>query len=60
MIQASKFNFDLSSDEIYNAVYFLMLVVMGYRMVPYFAEKYILLFDLNHMKLSEIPYTKIF
>ena len=37
-----------------------MLVVLGFLMVPYHAEKYILLFDLDNMKISEIPYSVLF
>ena len=33
-----------------------MLVVMGIRTVPYHAEKYVCIFDLNNMPISEIPF----
>ena len=52
IVRADKFDLNLSVEENFNIVYFLMLVVLGYRMVPYHAEKYILLFDLNDMALT--------
>ena len=52
IIRADKFDLNLSIEENFNIVYFLMLVVLGYRMVPFHAEKYILLFDLNDMALT--------
>lgn len=33
-----------------------MLVVLGYRTVPYHAEKYVCIFDLNNAALSELPF----
>ncbi len=37
-----------------------MLVVLGYRMVPYHAEKYNLILDLNDISLTKIPYKYMF
>lgn len=37
-----------------------MYVVQRFRMVPYHAEKYLLVIDLNDMKVSKIPYMKIY
>ena len=59
-IQADKFDFSLSIDHNYNPVYFLLLVVLGYRTVPYHAEKYINIFDLCNMNMTEIPYMYLY
>lgn len=32
-----------------------MIVVIGYRMIPYHVEKYITIFDLNNLPLSDVP-----
>lgn len=37
ILRADKFDYKLSLDENYNSVYFLMLVVLGFRAVPYYA-----------------------
>lgn len=60
IIRADKFDYNLSIDENYNPVYYLMLVVLGYRTVPYHAEKYINIFDLCNMNMTEIPYMYLF
>lgn len=41
--------------EHFNSVYFLMLVVLGYKMTPYHAEKYTLLVDFNDISFRDIP-----
>ena len=56
IIRADKFDFSKTIDEAYNPVYFLLLVVLGYRTVPYHAEKYINIFDLCNMNMTDIPY----
>ena len=37
ILRADRFNTNIEIDENFNAVHFLMLVVKGYRMVPYHA-----------------------
>ena len=37
-----------------------MYIVQRYKMVPYHAEKYLLVIDLNGMNVSEIPYMKLY
>lgn len=37
-----------------------MLVVLGYRMVPYHAEKFNLIMDLNNISLANIPYRYLY
>lgn len=37
-----------------------MLVVLGFRTVPYYAEKYICIFDLCDMNVTEIPYKYLY
>jgi hypothetical protein len=37
IIRADKFDYSLTIDQNYNPVYFLMLVVLGFRTVPYHA-----------------------
>ena len=60
IIRADKFDYSLSIEQNYNPVYFLMLVVIGFRNVPYHAEKYINIFDLCDMNMTEIPYKYLF
>jgi hypothetical protein len=60
IIRADKFDYSLSIEQSYNPVYFLMLVVLGFRTVPYHAEKYINIFDLCDMNMTEIPYKYLF
>ena len=38
----------------------MLLVVIGYMMVPYHAEKYVFLVDINNMSFSDIPYKYLF
>jgi hypothetical protein len=35
IVRADKFDLKMTVDENYNYVYYLMLVVLGYRMVPH-------------------------
>ena len=37
VIQAGQFDYSLSIEENFNIVYFVMIVVIGYRMIPYHA-----------------------
>lgn len=37
-----------------------MLVVMGFKMVPYHAEKYTMIMDFNDIALTDIPYTYLY
>ena len=39
-----------------NSVYFLMLTILGFKMVPYHAEKYILIIDFNEISFKDIPF----
>ena len=51
---------DFKDEQFLNPLYCLMYVVQRYRMVPYHAEKYLLIIDLNNMNVSDIPYMKIY
>jgi hypothetical protein len=55
ILRADKFNYEADLDENYNAVYYLMLIVLGFRTVPYYAEKYVCIFDLCGMSFTQIP-----
>jgi hypothetical protein len=37
-----------------------MLVVLGYRMVPYHAEKYTMIMDFNDIAFADIPYMYLY
>ena len=37
-----------------------MLVVLGYRMVPYHSEKYVTIMDFNDMEFSKIPFKYLY
>jgi hypothetical protein len=37
-----------------------MLVVLGFKMVPYYAEKYNLILDFNDISLTDIPYVYLY
>jgi hypothetical protein len=37
-----------------------MLVVFGYKMVPYHAEKYNLIMDFNNISLTDIPFVILY
>ena len=60
IVRADKFDYSKDFDENMNIVYFLILVVLGFRNVPYHAEKYNCIFDCNNMNLKEIPYKYLY
>lgn len=37
-----------------------MLIVMGIRVVPHYAEKYVCIFDLANMNMTELPYKYLY
>lgn len=37
-----------------------MIVLCAYKMEAYHSEKYIIIIDLNHMNISQIPYPRIY
>jgi hypothetical protein len=39
----------------FNAFYSLMIIVLGFRMVPYHAEKYNFFMDLNNISIPDLP-----
>lgn len=55
ILRADMFDFSLPVYQNYNPVYYLMLVVLGFRTVPYYAEKYIVIFDLCNINVTQIP-----
>lgn len=59
-MRMDKFDLNLDIEDHFNAVYYLMLVVLGYRMVPYHVEKYNFILDLNNISITEIPYRYMF
>jgi hypothetical protein len=60
IVRADKFDLKLTVDENYNYVYYLMLVVLGYRMIPYHSEKYVTIMDFNDMEFSKIPFKYLY
>ena len=60
IIRADKFDFSKDIEENFNLVYFLMLTVLGFRTVPYHAEKYSCIFDCNNMNIQDIPYKYLY
>jgi len=60
IVRADKFDLNLTIDENYNYVYYLMLVVLGYKMVPYHNEKYVTIMDFNDMEFSKIPFKYLY
>jgi hypothetical protein len=59
-MRVDKIDFKASLEDIFNPVYFLMLVVKAFRMVPYHAEKFVLLIDFNDISLASMPYFQIY
>lgn len=55
IIRIDRINLDIPIMEHFNTVYFLMLTILGYKMVPYHAEKYVLLMDFNDISFTDIP-----
>lgn len=51
-MRMDKFDMSLDIEDHFNAVYYLMLVVLGYRMVPYYVEKYNFILDLNNISIT--------
>lgn len=51
---------NFSDDHFFNSIYVLFYICQRYRMVPYHCEKLFLVIDLNHMRVSQIPLTKIY
>jgi hypothetical protein len=43
-------------DEHFNSIYYLMLVVLGYKMVPYHSEKNVLILDFDSTSITDIPF----
>lgn len=56
VMRMDRFDLDQDIDEHFNSIYYLMMVVLGFRMVPYHAEKNILIIDLDDMALSKVPF----
>jgi hypothetical protein len=58
-MRIDKIDFKVPLEEIFNPVYYLMLVVKAFKMVPYHAEKFVLLIDFNDISLTSIPYFQV-
>jgi len=56
IMRIDKIDLTLSIEQNLNIVYYLFLVVMGFKMVPYHAEKYTVIMDFNDISLGDIPY----
>ena len=55
LIRIDKFKLETPIMEHFNTVYYLMLIILGFKMVPYHAEKYVLLLDFNDISFTDIP-----
>ena len=51
---------DCPMDQNMNMMYYLMLVIIGYRMVPYHAEKLTTILDFTNVSLSDLPVKLIY
>jgi hypothetical protein len=60
IMRVDKINFKVPLDEIFNSVYYLMLTVKAFKMVPYHAEKLVLLIDFNDISFTSIPYFQLY
>lgn len=60
IMRVDKIDLKESMEENFNAFYYLMLVVLGFKMVPYHAEKYNLIMDFNDISLTDIPYVYLY
>lgn len=60
IMRVDKIDFRQPIQDTFNSFYYMMLVVLGYKMVPYHAEKYNLIMDFNNISLSEIPYSYLY
>ena len=60
ILRVDKIDFRQPIQETFNSFYYMMLVVLGYKMVPYHAEKYNLIMDFNDISLSDIPYSYLY
>lgn len=57
MIRPDLIDFESNYE---NSLYVIFYICQRYRMIPYHVEKVHLILDLNHMKVSEIPFKKIY
>ena len=60
IVRVDRIENDMDVEEIFNTLYYLMIVLCAYKMEPYHSEKYIIIIDLNHMNISQIPYPRIY
>jgi hypothetical protein len=60
IMRVDKMNFKKPLDETFNMVYYLILIVKCFKMVPYHAEKYILIIDFNDISFTSIPYFELY
>jgi len=54
-MQVKKFDLTIPVMEHYNPVYYLLLTVIAFKMVPYHAEKYNILVDFDDISFRDIP-----
>ena len=59
-MRIDKFDMNLDFDEHFNTMYYVLLVVLGYKMVPYSAEKNVLIIDLSHLGYFDIPFKYLY
>ena len=60
ILRADMFDYSKPINENFNPVYFLMLVVLGFRTVPFYAEKYVCIFDLCNVNFTDIPFKYLY
>lgn len=54
IVQIENYPCEKSPEEVFNCVYYLMLVVLGVQAVPYHAEKYTLVIDFSAFKVGSL------
>ena len=60
--QNKAINFKVETEILknFNCVYYLLLIVMNFKMLPYHNEKYVTIMDFNDMDFGEIPFVTLF
>jgi hypothetical protein len=60
VMRIDRMDFKQPLEETFNAVYYLMLIVKAFKMVPYHAEKFVLIIDFNDISFTSIPYLDLY
>ena len=60
IVRIEKFDFTKNTEENFGCVYFLILMVLAVRAVPFHAEKYNTILDFTNVRLAGIPYRALY